>query len=108
LPARRRENKNMRTFIWPAEDGWPYPDSGPEVSDPQAEVDDDLLSMLAGSKHLLDGLNSVERQVITDHYGLSGHPACSMKQLHNQMGLSRSELRNALGSGLAKLRTQLA
>lgn len=98
----------MRTFIWPAEDGWPYPDSGPEVSDPQAEVDDDLLSMLAGSKHLLDGLNSVERQVITDHYGLSGHPACSMKQLHYQMGLSRSELRDVLGSGLAKLRTQLA
>lgn len=97
----------MRTFIWPAEEGWPYPDTGPEVTDPLGEVDDDLLSVVAGSRHLLDGLSSVERQVITDHYGLSGHSACSMKQLHNQTGMSRAALRDALGSGLDKLRTQL-
>ena len=96
----------MRTFIWPSEEGWPYPDSGPEVSDPQGEVDDDLLSLLADSRHLLADLSPTERQVITDHYGLGGHPACTMKQLHTQTGLSRAELRSALGSGLAKLRTQ--
>ena len=96
----------MRTFIWPAEEGWPYPDSGPEISDPHGEVDDDLLS-IAGSKRLLDGLDPVERRVITDHYGLAGHPARSMKQLHTQTGMSRAELRGALGSGLAKLRNQL-
>jgi DNA-directed RNA polymerase sigma subunit (sigma70/sigma32) len=96
----------MRTFIWPTDDGWPYPDTGPEVTDPQGEVDDDLLAILAGSRHLLDRLDAVERQVIVDHYGLNGHPACSMKQLHTQTGLSRAELRGALGSGLAKLRVQ--
>lgn len=97
----------MRTFIWPAEEGWPYPDSGPEVTDPYGEVDDDLMSVLARSSHLLDGLDSVERQVITEHYGLAGRPPCSMKELHTTTGLSRAELREALGSGLQKLRTQL-
>jgi hypothetical protein len=30
-----------------------------------------------------------------------------MKQLHAEMGLPRAELRDALGTGLAKLRTEL-
>jgi len=97
----------MRTFLWPAEGGWPYPDTGHEVADPQGEVDDDLLSLMAGSLHLLDGLDEVERRVITRHYGLGGGPACTMKELHNETGMSRSELRDALGSGLGKLRSQL-
>lgn len=93
--------------MWPAEDGWPYPDTGPEVTDPQGEVDDDLLSILAASPHLFDGLDAVERRVIEDHYGLSGHQARTMRELHTSTGLSRAELREALGSGLDKLRTQL-
>jgi DNA-directed RNA polymerase sigma subunit (sigma70/sigma32) len=97
----------MRTFLWPAEGGWPYPDSGPEVADPQGEVDDDLLSLMAGSAHLLEGLNDVERQVIVGHYGLNGRPACTMKQLHAETGMSRAELRDVLGSGLGKLRDRL-
>ena len=32
----------------------------------------------------------------------------AMKQLHNDTGVARAELREALGSGLAKLRTQLS
>lgn len=97
----------MRTFLWPAEGGWPYPDSESEVADPDGEVDDDLLSLHAGSLHLLDGLSDLERQVITGHYGLGGRPACSMKQLHADTGISRAALREALGSGLCKLRAQL-
>lgn len=97
----------MQTFLWPAEGGWPYPDTGTEVADPQAEVDDDLLSLSAGSAHLLDGLDETERQVIARHYGLGGRPACTMKELHDQTGLSRAALREALGSGLCKLRVQL-
>lgn len=97
----------MRTFLWPAEGGWPYPDTGPEVVDPQAEVDDDLLSLIAGSAHLLDRLEETERQVIAAHYGLGGRPACTMRELHQETGLSRSALRDALGSGLGKLRDQL-
>ncbi|HVM02306.1 MAG TPA: hypothetical protein VM263_06515 [Acidimicrobiales bacterium] len=97
----------MRTFLWPAEDGWPYPDTGPEVADPQSEIDEDLLDLHARSPHLFAALDPVERQVITRHYGLDGCQPCSMKQLHNETGMSRAELRDALGSGLGKLRSQL-
>lgn len=98
----------MRTFLWPAEGGWPYPDTGREVADPQAEMDDDVVSLHAASAHLFDGLSDVERQVIAAHYGLDGHTACSMKELHTQMGMSRAELRDVLGSGLGKLRDRFA
>jgi hypothetical protein len=103
----RRDNNDMRTFLWPAEDGWPYPDTGPEVADPQGEVDEDLLDLHARSPRLFAALDAVERQVITRHYGLDGAQPCSMKQLHNETGMSRAELREALGSGLGKLRMQL-
>lgn len=103
----RRDNNDMRTFLWPAEDGWPYPDTGPEVADPQGEVDVDLLDIHARSPRLFAALDAVERQVITRHYGLDGAQPCSMKQLHNETGMSRAELREALGSGLGKLRMQL-
>lgn len=96
----------MPTFLWPEEGGWPYPDSGPEITDPDGEVDDDMLSLLAGSTHLFDHLEPMERQVITDRYGLNGHAPCSMKELHHRTGLSRAELRDVLGSGLGKLRAQ--
>ena len=96
----------MRTFLWPAEGGWPYPDSGPEVVDPQGEADDDIVSLHAASGHLFDGLSDVERRVITAHYGLDGHAACSMKELHTELGLTRAELREVLGSGLGKLRAR--
>ena len=97
----------MRTFLWPAEDGWPYPDSGKEVTDPDADVDDELLSIRVPPPHLFDRLDPLERRVITTHYGLGGQPPRNMKQLHADTGLSRAQLRQVLGSGLAKLRTQL-
>jgi DNA-directed RNA polymerase sigma subunit (sigma70/sigma32) len=97
----------MSTFLWPSDGGWPYPDTGPEVTDPAAVIDDDMVSLLADSGHLLDGLDDLERQVITSHYGLDGQPARTMKQLHNDLGLSRAELRDVLGSGLEKLRSSL-
>jgi DNA-directed RNA polymerase sigma subunit (sigma70/sigma32) len=92
---------------WPTDDGWPYLDSGPELEDHDAEFDDDLLSIRVPAAHLLDRLDPLERQVIAAHYGLNG-PARTMKQLHADLGMSRSDLRDALGSGLAKLRTQLS
>ena len=91
----------------PAEDGWPYPDGRAEVTDPRSELDDDLLLLRAPSPHLFEELDDLERQVITAHYGLNGRPARTMKQLHAELGLSRAELRDALGSGLEKLRARL-
>ena len=97
----------MSSF-WPTDDGWPYPDGQRELADPAGDIDDDALLLKAAPPHLLDRLEPLERQVITAHYGLDGSPARTMKQLHADLGLSRSELRDALGSGLTKLRTYLA
>ncbi|MBW3669383.1 MAG: hypothetical protein KY443_09255 [Actinobacteria bacterium] len=96
------------TFIWPADDGWPYPDTGAELIDLDADYDDDLLTLRIPSSHLFDHLEPLERQVITLLYGLDGQPAVSLLELHDQLGLSDADLRSALGSGLGKLRTQLA
>jgi len=93
--------------IWPAEDGWPYPDSDLELVDLDAESDDDLMSLKAPPPHLFDDLDPIERRVITEHYGLGGVPIRSMRELHGELGLSRADLRNVLGSGLDKLRSHL-
>lgn len=99
----------MSSFLWPNDDGWPYPDAGrePIVLDVD-EMDEDAFALRATARILLDRLNPLERQVITAHYGLGGTPALSMKQLHTELGLPRAELKDALGSGLAKLRDELA
>jgi len=97
----------MTTFLGPAEDGWAYPDDLVDVTDHSADVDDDLVSLHAGSLHLLDELDETERQVVTAHYGLDGRAPRTMKQLRNQTGMSRAEVRAALGTGLEKLRSQL-
>jgi DNA-directed RNA polymerase sigma subunit (sigma70/sigma32) len=91
---------------WPTGDGWPYRDELPGEVDHTALVDDDVLS-LSMERHLLDDLNPLERQVIEAHYGLRGLDPRSMKQLRTDLGVPRADLRTALGSGLAKLRTHL-
>ena len=97
----------MRTFVWPADDGWPYPDSADEAVDLDSEADDDLLSVKATAEHLLDRLNPLEREVVRSRFGLGGHPERSMRELVVETGLARADLRDALGTGLAKLRSQL-
>jgi DNA-directed RNA polymerase sigma subunit (sigma70/sigma32) len=95
------------SFVWPAEDGWPYPDTAAELIDLDSESDDDLLSIKVPPPHLFDELDPLERRVITSHYGLNGETARTMNQLHSETGMSRSDLRDVLGSGLAKLRSHL-
>ncbi len=95
----------MSTFVWPTDDGWPYPDSPPDIVDLDGEADDDLLNLMVMPDHLLDGLNPLEREVVVSRFGLAGHPERTMRELAVQTGLPRAELRDALGSGLAKLRT---
>jgi len=102
-----RDNEDMSTFVWPTDDGWPYPDSPDEEVDLDGEADDDLLNVTATSEHLLDHLNPLEREVVCARFGLGGHPERSMRELVTATGLPRADLRDALGSGLEKLRTQL-
>jgi DNA-directed RNA polymerase sigma subunit (sigma70/sigma32) len=98
----------MSSYLWPTDDGWPYPDSGPEAEDLNADLDDDLFSLQVRPSHILDGLEPLEQKVIGARFGLGGQPVRSMKQLHVDTGLAREDLRHALGSGLAKLRTTLS
>ena len=96
----------MSSYVWPSDDGWPYPDTERETVDLNSEMDDDALSVRL-TPTLLNSLEPLERVLIASRYGLGGTPIRTMKQLHSDLGLPRDELRNALGSGLAKLRTQL-
>ena len=96
----------MSSSVWPSESGWPYPDTERELVDLNGEVDDDTLSLRL-TPSLLNALDPLERVLIASRYGLGGTPIRTMKQLHSDLGLPRDELRSALGSGLAKLRTQL-
>lgn len=103
------------TAYWPTEDGWPYADTTGEVVDLDTLHDDDLLSLrleLDGTPghppHLLEELERLEREVIARRYGLGGRPVTSMKEIQADLGVSRADLRHALGSGLAKLRASLA
>lgn len=95
----------MSSF-WATDEGWPYEDSLPEAMELDGEPDDELLS-LATSQHLLDGLDETEKFVVAARFGLGGRPVSTMKELQSSMGLPRDALRHALGSGLAKLRSNL-
>ncbi len=97
----------MSSYLWPSEDGWPYPDAEAEVPDLASSFDDDALLLKMTPAHLFDTLDPLERQVVTAHYGLNGSPPRTMKELQADLGMSRSELRTALAGGLAKLRTTL-
>jgi DNA-directed RNA polymerase sigma subunit (sigma70/sigma32) len=100
----------MASYLWLTDDGWPYPDpaggSAVEVPDLANEIDDDMVSLRA-SAHLLDHLDPDERAVIGARFGVGGTPLRSMKELHEDMGLTRHQVREVLESGLEKLRAQL-
>ena len=93
--------------LWAAEDGWPYPDALGDLVDVAGEADDDLLSVMV-DRHLLDSLDPVEREVVLARFGLQGHEVRTMKQLRSDLHLPRGEIRDALGSGLEKLRIHLS
>ncbi len=98
----------MRPFLMP-EDGWPYPDTKrAELADVDSTIDDDAMVVRGMGDRLFEFLDPLERQVITAHYGLDGSPPRSMKELHHELGMSRTELRDILAGGLAKLRDGLA
>ena len=60
----------MSSFLWPNDEGWPYPDTVGETADLDAVTDDDALSLRAAPTQLLEHLNPLERAVIAAHYGL--------------------------------------
>ena len=98
----------MGSFLWPSDDGWPYPDTGPELIDHDSTPDDDLLALSFPTSHVFDGLDALERRVLSARFGLGGEPERSLGQLHDDMGLPQSDLGVVLDRGLAKLRHNLS
>lgn len=93
----------MTTLEWRTDEGWPYPDEDLGPVDLASEMDEDAVAIHVNPKHLLDGLDALERTVIAGRYGLGG-PVKSIKQLRDETGHTHAELRDALGTGLAKMR----
>ena len=104
---------SMPTFRWPAEEGWPYPDTDEDLRDaaiPTGADDEheELLLLAVRDDRLLDGFSEVEREVITASFGVRGALQRSVHQLHSELGLPDAAIEGAMGSGLAKLRTRLS
>ena len=99
----------MGAFVWPSEDGWPYPDAEADLVDPTvAAGDDDLLCLQVSARRALSRLDPVERQVIAARFGLDGRGVRSFEQIQAATGVSPIQAADAMGSGLAKLRRSLA
>ncbi len=100
----------MAKFLWPGDNGWPVaadPDDQPDVADPTGDIDIDAVCLHAAAPHVFDELTTLERTVLSRHYGLAG-PERSIKQLHDELHLTRHEVRHELESALWKLRSHLA
>ncbi|HEV2768210.1 MAG TPA: sigma factor-like helix-turn-helix DNA-binding protein [Acidimicrobiales bacterium] len=102
----------MTQYLWPGDAGWPTlrADTTPvtEISDPRGEIDLDAVCLHAAQPHLLDDLSPLERTVLCARFGLGGARVRTMKELHVELGLTRHQVRDALETGLCKLRARLA
>lgn len=98
----------MPTAHWRSDEGWPYADEGSDVRDRGAETDWDLLALHALAPTLLDCLEPLERTVVVARFGLDTKAPRSMKEIRRETGIGNDELRAALGSGIAKLRSELS
>jgi DNA-directed RNA polymerase sigma subunit (sigma70/sigma32) len=99
-----------------SEDGWAYPDDDEldmpvEPVDPASEVDDDLVALHALPWEALIDLTDTERTVIACRFGFDGQPPRTLAQLHEhlhqELGMSRHQVRVSLTHGLDKLRAHL-
>jgi DNA-directed RNA polymerase sigma subunit (sigma70/sigma32) len=96
-------------FDFISEDGWPYRDDGDDAEDLEpidlrSDADDDLVALHALPPHALLELTSTERLVVSARFGLDGHQPRTLRELHDELGLSRERVRHALADGLDKLR----
>jgi hypothetical protein len=100
----------MTTYLWPGDTGWPAPevdDGDLDLADPSGEIDLDALCLSIPPPHLFDALTPLEKVVLGARFRLGAAPERSMKQLHVELGLTRHEVRDALETGLVKLRARL-
>lgn len=105
------------------EGGWPYDDGevsteemmlmgngdGASAGVPPTEDpwDEDAMTLHAFAPRLLDDLDPLERAAVTARFGLNGSEVRSLREVSQETGVAREQLRIALGSGLAKIRSHL-
>lgn len=118
----RRDEGNM-SIPRMDEGGWPYEDgeASPEeamltlsegavgASNPVSEDpwDEDAMALHAYEPHLFDDLDPVEQAAVTARFGIGGAPVRSLREVSRQLGLPHQQVRAAMGSGLAKIRSHL-
>lgn len=103
----------MRTRqpLFPAEEGWPYPDAEGAAETElvcqgyvvEQDVDLDALQLVA-NPHAFDGLTARERDAIHRRFWQGE----SMKDLARSLGCSHAEATVVLGSAVDKVRARLA
>jgi DNA-directed RNA polymerase sigma subunit (sigma70/sigma32) len=96
-----------------SEDGWPYPDDDDvaeqlEPIDLRSETDDDLVALHALPRRVFAELTPAERILIARRFGFDGQPPATLSDLHDQLGMSRREIRLSLLDGITKLRSHLS
>lgn len=95
--------------LFPTDDGWPYPDAdGAGALGVTEEPDLDELELRADPLAFSD-LTQLERAALFTHFGLDHvGPPVPMKELGANLGCSRSDAREALGSAIDKMRRRLS
>ncbi len=109
--------------LFPSDEGWLYSDResgvvasfglvlepGDEVAEAfvvTPEPDLDVLELRA-DPHVFDDLTELEHAAVVTRFGLGGAPAVAMRDLGSALGCGRSTARDALGTGIAKVRSRL-
>jgi DNA-directed RNA polymerase sigma subunit (sigma70/sigma32) len=106
-PTERYQRTWSSLPLFPTDEGWPYPDAT-EVLDivDDSEIDLDALELRV-DPHAFDTLTPAERDAVVRHFGLDGSTPLPMKKLAPELGCTRAQARERLGSAIDKLRTRL-
>ena len=99
----------MATYLWPGDPGWPTAeeDDRLDVLDPDAEPDDDIVSLHAVPPHLLDDLSDLELAVVRARFGFDHRRPRTLDEVARELGVSRSTVSRAQHDALVKLRAHL-
>ncbi len=106
-----RKQQVVRSFDWPAEQGWPYgdDDEGQEALAEEPGADGDaFVERARRTVHVgLEHLRPDQRWLVSARYGLEGEPERSLRELSAETGRPSDELRFTIDDALDKLRGDL-
>ena len=101
---------NSTLPLFPTDDGWPYPDGGPElhgvefVDDGEPDLDEMDLRL---DPHAYDTLDDRERVLLFSRFGLGGTLVVSMSDMCRELHCTHDEASALLDSAVDKVRRHL-